>query len=39
MKAATPTCRAGEGPHVTPDVSPSVVIPYVTIRRHNVFWI
>jgi hypothetical protein len=27
MKTATHTCRAGEGPHVIPDVSPSVVIP------------
>src|SRR5262245_57612869 len=32
MKAATPTCRAGEGPHVTPRCVTIRDIPYVTIR-------
>jgi hypothetical protein len=47
MEIATPTCSAA-GAHVSSHMSPamwhhqalpSVVIPYVTIRRHNVFWI
>ena len=35
---ATPTCRAAEA-DVAPSGVPSVVIPYLTNRRHNVFWI